>query len=231
MRRTAFRNEERAMSRHALDGPHALLLDFDGTSCTVDVGHSLFKRFARDREGWMRLVQRWNAGLLGGRDCLAEECELARATRDEIEAFCEPMRLDPGFAEVVARARRLGWEIAILSDGLEFYIQRSLEREGFGEIPVRANKVRFEEGARLVPEFPHWGGGCGRCGACKGTEIARRRALGQRVWFVGDGVSDRCAAPVADRLFAKRDLARFASERGIAFTPFETLADVLAHIA
>jgi 2,3-diketo-5-methylthio-1-phosphopentane phosphatase len=231
MRRTAFRNEERAMSRHALDGPHALLLDFDGTSCTVDVGHSLFKRFARDREGWMRLVQRWNAGLLGGRDCLAEECELARATRDEFVAFCEPMRLDPGFAEVVARARRLGWEIAILSDGLEFYIQRILEREGFGEIPVRANKVRFEEGARLVPEFPHWGGGCGRCGACKGTEIARRRALGQRVWFVGDGVSDRCAAPVADRLFAKRDLARFASERGIAFTPFETLADVLAHIA
>jgi HAD superfamily phosphoserine phosphatase-like hydrolase len=196
----------------------------------VDVGHSLFKRFARDREGWAALVRRWNAGLLGGRDCLAEECELARATREEVEAFCEPMRLDPAFGAVTERARRLGWDVAILSDGLEFYIRRILAREGFPDLPVRANGIRFEEGARLVPDFPHFEGGCGRCGACKGTEIARRKALGQTVWFAGDGVSDRCAAPAADRLFARRDLARFATERGIPFSPFDSLADLLAQM-
>ncbi|MFN0149887.1 MAG: HAD-IB family phosphatase [bacterium] len=206
------------------------MLDFDGTICPVDVGHSLFKRFARDREGWAALVRRWNAGLLGGRDCLAEECELARATQADIEQFIEPMRLDPAFGALVARARALEWDVAILSDGLEFYIRRILAREGFGDLDVRANGIRFEDGARLVPEFPHFDTGCGRCGACKATEIARRRASGQTVWFVGDGISDRCAAPVADRVFAKRDLARFAVEKQIAFTPFETLADVLAEM-
>lgn len=206
------------------------MLDFDGTISPVDVGHSLFKRFARDREGWAALVRRWNAGLLGGRDCLAEECELARATQAQVEEFIAPLALDASFGALVARARALGWDVAILSDGLEFYIRRILAREGFGDLSVRANGIRFEDGARLVPEFPHFDSGCGRCGACKGTEIARRRALGQTVWFAGDGISDRCAAAAADRLFAKRDLARFATERAIRFTPFETLADVLAEM-
>ncbi len=103
-----------------------------------------------------------------------------------------------------------------------------LAREGFADVAFRANRLTANPDGRLVPAFPNSASGCGRCGTCKGAEARRRRALGQTVWFVGNGVSDRCAAPVADRLFAKDDLLAFARREGIAATSFETLADVLA---
>jgi HAD superfamily phosphoserine phosphatase-like hydrolase len=213
----------------SVDRPaHALLLDFDGTISPRDVGHSLFKAFARDRAAWARLVARWSAGALGGRECLEEECALARATREEILAFCAPFRLDPAFGAIVERCRRLGWQVEVLSDGLDLYIAEMLAREGFADVPFRANHVEPTPDGRLVPSFPHAGAGCGRCGTCKGAEARRRRTLGQTVWFAGNGVSDRCAAPAVDRLFAKDDLLAFARREGIAATPFETLADVLA---
>lgn len=192
------------------------------------MGHSLFERFAEDREAWARLVACWDAGALGGRACLEEECAIARASLEEVLAFCDGFALDPAFAALVEASRRLGWDLAVVSDGLDLYIERLLARAGLADVPFRANHVTFVPGRRLVPEFPHFAEGCGRCGSCKGAEISRRKSLGQTVWFVGDGVSDRCAAPVADRLFARRDLLAFARARGIAAEPFASLRDVLA---
>jgi 2,3-diketo-5-methylthio-1-phosphopentane phosphatase len=207
---------------------HALLLDFDGTISPRDVGHALFNRFARDRAAWDALVARWNAGALGGRACLEEECRIARAGRGEVLAFCGEFSLDAAFAPLVARLRALGWDVAILSDGLDVYIEALLAREGLSDVPLLTNHATFGADGALVPEFPHFARGCGRCGTCKGAEVARRHALGQTVWFAGDGVSDRCAAPLADRLFARRDLLAFARARGIPATPFDSLADVAA---
>jgi 2-hydroxy-3-keto-5-methylthiopentenyl-1-phosphate phosphatase len=118
----------------------------------------------------------------------------------------------------------------VISDGLDFYIRRLLDREGHADVPVLANRLEFEPGGKLRPSFPNFEGGCGRCGTCKGAEVRRRQAMGQTVWFAGDGISDRCAAPVADRLFARRDLLRFARAQGIPATPIDSLADVLASL-
>lgn len=150
-----------------------------------------------------------------------------RASREEILAFCAPFELDPAFGPIVDRCRRLGWDLEILSDGLDLYIAEILARCGFSDIPFRANRLTFVDGGGLLPEFPQFVPDCGRCGTCKGAEVRRRRARGEVVWFVGNGVSDRCAAPAADRLFAKSDLLVFARREGLAVTPFETLAQVL----
>jgi 2-hydroxy-3-keto-5-methylthiopentenyl-1-phosphate phosphatase len=48
------------------------------------------------------------------------------------------------------------------------------------------------------------------------------------VVYVGDGYSDRCAAQLADRIFARAGLARYLDEHGISYEPFETLHDVVA---
>lgn len=119
---------------------------------------------------------------------------------------------------------------SVISDGLDYYIRALLEREGFGGTAVMANHLEFGPQGKLVAGFPHWEQGCRRCGTCKGAEVARRKARGEVVWFAGDGVSDRCAAPLADRLFARRDLLRHARAKGIPAAPFETLADLLAEL-
>jgi 2-hydroxy-3-keto-5-methylthiopentenyl-1-phosphate phosphatase len=46
------------------------------------------------------------------------------------------------------------------------------------------------------------------------------------VVYVGDGYSDRCAAQAADRVFARRALARYLDERGVAYEPFEDFHEV-----
>ncbi len=153
---------------------------------------------------------------------------MARASREELLAFLEPFGIDPAFPAIVERAAVLGWDLLVLSDGLDFYIAHLLARERLDHVGLRANHLAFGPDRTLVPEFPHFAAGCGRCGTCKGAEVARRRRAGQTVWFAGDGVSDRCAAPLADRLFARRDLSAFARDRSIPHTPFESLADVLA---
>jgi 2-hydroxy-3-keto-5-methylthiopentenyl-1-phosphate phosphatase len=65
------------------------------------------------------------------------------------------------------------------------------------------------------------------CPAC--GEPCKRAALeGGDVVFVGDGVSDHCAALVADRVFARDGLAEYLAGEGVSYEPFGDLRDVAA---
>ena len=164
---------------------------------------------------------------MGSRQCLLTECSLARATREDVLAFAADQPVDPGFAACVERARGLGWTVRVVSDGLDVYIRAVLDREGFADLPVEANRAVFA-GDRMLAAFPYAGRGCGRCGNCKAGAVAEARP--GTVWFVGDGLSDRCGARVADRVFARvdRDLARVCRDEGIPHELFDSFSAVTA---
>jgi 2-hydroxy-3-keto-5-methylthiopentenyl-1-phosphate phosphatase len=46
------------------------------------------------------------------------------------------------------------------------------------------------------------------------------------VTYVGDGYSDRCAALDAERVFARRTLARYLDGEGMAYTPFDDFVEI-----
>jgi 2-hydroxy-3-keto-5-methylthiopentenyl-1-phosphate phosphatase len=48
---------------------------------------------------------------------------------------------------------------------------------------------------------------------------------------VGDGYSDRCAAELADVVFARRGLASYLEERGVPFERFEDFHSVARSLA
>ncbi len=100
-----------------------------------------------------------------------------------------------------------------------------LEREGV-ELDVRAN--------RLDPRRDGWqarfrdAATCDVCGEqCKRSDVA---GVGEFA-YVGDGVSDRCVALAASRVFARDGLARYLSDRGASFEPFDDLHDVARALA
>ena len=202
------------------------LCDFDGTVACEDVGNRFFATFTTDRPAWDAIIADWVAGRAGGREVLARECALVDVDAARLALFVAARRLDPAFGPFVAAARAAGSQVAIASDGLLTYIRPLLERAGLADVAARSNDARLV-GRRLEPAFGSAAGeGCGRCGTCKGAVLAELAPDYGRTVFVGDGLSDRCAAPHADVVYARDDLWAHCRAVGIVARPFETFADV-----
>jgi len=184
----------------------AVLCDFDGTISKDDVGNSLFRTFAGGSQ-WEELIASWERGEIGSRECLIKECNLASASRDEIVSFAHNFEIDEYFPTFAAWCSENEIPLAIVSDGLDFYIELILKKHGLSDLPVYANHLTFTDGGIGV-EFPYFEQGCGRCGNCKGYHVRKYREKFGRVVFVGDGYSDRCALEEADLVLAKKGLAR-----------------------
>ena len=219
-------SEPRTPHRPAPGNRTIYVCDFDGTVALEDVGNRFFRTFTTDPAAWQAIIDEWFAGTLGGREVLARECALVDVDEERLAAFVRRHHLDPAFGPFVAAARAAGDEVTIASDGLLLYIRRLLDAHGLSHVTARSNDARFA-GGRLEPRFgTPPGEGCGACGTCKGAVIGALAPGFARVVFVGDGLSDRCAAPRADVVYAKDDLMTYCVAQGIAARPFVTFEDV-----
>jgi len=148
-------------------------------------------------------------------EVIALEFESVRAPLAEVVDFLiEHVRIRSGFRELAVAHRPL-----ILSSGFHELIEPVLEREGV-DLEVLANRLDARpEGwrARFRDEAA--------CVTC--DEACKRGSLPSGpIVYVGDGVSDRCAALAADRVFARDGLARYLDGEGVAYEPFEDLLAV-----
>ena len=202
----------------------AVLCDFDGTISKGDIGNSLFRKFAGGTD-WEELIASWVRGEIGSRECLTRECMLARVTREEVVALAESFEIDEHFREFADWCVAGDIPLAVVSDGLDFYIEVVLRKHGLSHLPTFANHLKFNEKG-IEPEFPYFGKGCQQCGNCKGYHVRVHRERHGRVVFVGDGYSDRCALNESDLVLAKGDLARVCRETGRPYAPFRNFRDV-----
>jgi 2,3-diketo-5-methylthio-1-phosphopentane phosphatase len=207
---------------------YAVFCDFDGTVARRDVGYHLYLHFSKGRS--QELMPGWKSGEISTRECLRLESEMFRGNEEEFFAFLEQFDLNPGFDEFVEHCRRGELDLAIISDGLDLYINFLLDRHGVEGVPVICNRAVFRED-RLKVTFPYPapdGEGVG-----KGQRIAEYRAQQSgavTVIFVGDGLSDVGAMKEADIIFAKKDLRRYCDRENIAYTSFDTFHDVTAQL-
>ena len=203
----------------------AVLCDFDGTVARDDVGNLLFQTFAREGDP-AEAISRWKRGEISSRQCLETEASLARCCSTELQSFVSALRLDPYFKDFHDFARQRGIEVVVLSDGLDWYIEQMLMRNGLGGIEFYANRMRLE-GDRMRVEFPwHDMLACTDCGCCKTHHLFRYRNEGYYIVYVGDGLSDRCPCESADLVFAKGELLRHCRARNIAHVEFRNFRDV-----
>lgn len=202
-----------------------VFIDFDGTLAQNDVGDMLFKIFGNGPECEM-LVQQWLHGEISSRECMEREADTARLTREQLDAFCDTQALTPGFIEFAKFCRQRNWPLLVLSDGLDYYIQRVLLRHEL-DLPVLANHLEFVPPDRIAVSFPYFAHSCGRCGNCKGYHIRHLPKPGEKIVYIGDGYSDRCGAQEANLIFAKRDLAKWCEEKGMEYLQFEDFTQVL----
>jgi 2-hydroxy-3-keto-5-methylthiopentenyl-1-phosphate phosphatase len=208
----------------------AVVCDFDGTATTRDIGDAVAIRFAGEA-AWRAAGDRHAAGELSFAELLAAIFAPVRASREEIAAFARAEAvLRDGFEELVASCRRRQRPFLVVSAGLDLYIEAILERlapELRAHLQLRCNRGTPTP-AGLSVAFHGDGGGCGRCGFCKGTVVSELQTTGWRVAVCGDGGADRCAAEKADLVFARGRLPGYLDAAGVPYRRFESFHEVLA---
>lgn len=213
-----------------------VLSDFDGTVTLRDTGWVVFDALGL-KEAW-DWEYRWRDGEISSMECLAGQWGLVDVPREELLEIVDNAGLDEAFGEFVKRARAAGAEVVVLSDGLDFYLDRMLARVGFSICPEDpepgddscltryVNHGEFtEEGIQIT--FPHRDADCDLCGNCKSAHLERLRRCFERVIYIGDGYSDRCPAERSDLVFAKDHLAQLLDEKGLLYLPFESFDDII----
>jgi 2-hydroxy-3-keto-5-methylthiopentenyl-1-phosphate phosphatase len=197
------------VSARPAEAAPTLALDWDGTCTVADSLVAAIRAFG-DPDVWRVTFDSYA-------ESLTAEVATIRATASELSAWAvENVELRPGLHELVRR-----YEVVIVSSGLPQLILPVLDREAL-ELELRCNDAEpRSDGWRLRFRNER----CPVCGdRCKRGSLPQGRPL----VYVGDGVSDRCAARAADRVFARGWLAGDLAAAGLSFDRFETLDDVAA---
>jgi len=199
--------------------------DFDGTITRHDTLHLIVARYG-DPGLWQAIEPRLRAGELTLEQAMQEEFGGVRATPQQVrELVLRDAGLRDGFREFVAWTRDRGHRLVVLSSGFRSVIDAVLRRWGLGHLEVASHECEFSpEGSRLI--WADRGERCPACGRrCKRHDVLSRLD-GEPFVLVGDGVSDRCVARIADVVFARAHLARDLTADGVPFLPFEDFYEV-----
>ena len=205
----------------------AIVSDFDGTITLRDVGQQFFEKFIPDRKAHEELLDKWKIGLISSRECLEKEVAWVQAGIPDLDDFIENERLDPFFKDFVDFCNRRKFELMILSDGLDYYIDSILMRYGYGFIDFRSNHLATDGDSITGVEFPWYLPElCDMCGNCKKAHIDKMRGEGYFTVYIGNGYSDRCPSEHADMVFAKGELLDHCEQKKIDCIPFRNFRDV-----
>jgi 2-hydroxy-3-keto-5-methylthiopentenyl-1-phosphate phosphatase len=204
----------------------SVFVDFDGTISEKDIGITLLETFATGR--WEEVDGRYERGEIGSREYVVALWRLLEGVPyEDLLAAAGQVELDPGFGPLVAYLRASGADVAVISDGIGFYVEARVRAFG---VTVLANAVEVAPDGRREPRFPFAAPvmdcPCGLCGTCKVLPVAKASRRGRTTVLVGDGTSDRFAAAAANLVLAKGRLVDWCEEMGTPYMSFTTLSEV-----
>jgi 2-hydroxy-3-keto-5-methylthiopentenyl-1-phosphate phosphatase len=200
--------------------------DFDGTITQRDTLHLIVEAFGT-RGLWDAIAPRLQAGEVTVEQAMEEEFASVRATPEEVCAMVlREAGLRRGFTELLEWSRAVGHRLVVVSSGFRTVIDALMSHWGIAGLEIESHDAVFSAGGcRLV--WSDRGARCELCNRpCKRRGLREMRGAGQPLVYIGDGISDRCAARMADLVFARADLARDLAAEGVPFLPFEDFHEV-----
>lgn len=196
------------------------MCDFDGTITNSNLADFLYLRFASCGSKYSDL---WAEGKIGTKEEIEQSFKHISASKEEMETALEEIPIDPCFNNFLNFCHSNNYEVAIVSDGLEWAIRHVLRVNGVLEhLEIHTNQIFFS-GNGFIFKFPYYDPNTPLAGVNKLTVFNMYKKKGYEVILVGDGKTDMDAAVVADFVFARDELLSFCSERNIpasAYTDF-----------
>ena len=206
-----------------MDRPAATVFcDFDGTVTSVDTFDAVAARAAP--ELWADLkAQLFNfeITLLQGMQALADAL-----TPHDLKAMVDHMgeyAPRPCFLPFLAELERAGVPFVLVSGGLVPLVEEVLgaHRHRLDQLIAAEVLPHPDGGLRFESPFAN-----GQELVAK-AEVVKRYGRGRSV-VIGDSITDLGMAEVADLVFAREPLSGWLEQRGIAFHPWDSFADVEA---
>jgi 2-hydroxy-3-keto-5-methylthiopentenyl-1-phosphate phosphatase len=207
-----------------------IFADFDGTVTLHDVGNGFFETFGgpgyrdilKEYESETRSAQetfRWGAQAIG------------LVSRSAVDEFLVQQPIDETFRDFCDYCHANGIEFHIVSDGLDYYIEKILQHNGITGVSVFSNRLMVHpidgDQCRFTVEFPFSDAECSRCACCKRNIVLTRAGDNDIIVYIGEGYSDRCAARYADIVFAKDALQTFCQQENISYYPYSSFGDIV----
>ena len=198
--------------------------DFDGTVTRQDTLVKILDRYGSAQ--WHDVQKKVVSGEISIREGLRQEMGSVRCSLEELKSIlADQVEVDPSFPGFLRKMRTQGIPLVCLSGGFDLCIETVLAKAGLWPLPTLANRLVRNNGSWHV-EFPYPSNQCQACGHCKGDPIQGWNAQGYSTIFVGNGVTDRCAARHAKLTFAKDELHTWCQASGIPSVPYQTFEEI-----
>ena len=187
---------------------------------------SIVKEFTGGR--WWEIEEDYLEGRMGSREALVKQFAHVHTPEDEILDFVDATaRLDPHFQTFQDFCKEKGIPLAVVSEGLDFYIGHLFHKFVI-EVKVYTNHAVFA-GKGISVEFPNSSEDCDSCGTCKRDKV-RELAVHRKVVYIGNGMSDLCAAREADIIFAKDSLSKLLAEEEVEHIVYGDFGDIIREL-
>ncbi len=204
-----------------------VFVDFDGTITRRDVGEAMFLEFG-DADSANRIIQDWIDKNINAVQCWQQLCSSIKSLNiTAFDKFINEIEIDEGFVKFVDYCQSNGIEITVLSDGLDYYIKRILDKEKLNHLRVFSNQLLIDDNNNLVPLFPFTDEECDRCANCKRNHVLNLSSEEDYSVYIGDGWSDTCPSQYCDFIFAKNSLLKYCEKNRISFFPYTNFFDVI----
>lgn len=206
-------------------GDFCILSDFDGTITIEDGLYSFFVQYASSE--WKEIEYLWTNRKISSKECLYREFNCVPNLSEKLICdYTKTVKIDSYFNEFCKTLKEKDIDFYIVSDGADYFIKKILSHNGIENINVISNHLEFEND-KFVLSFPNDFSLCTTdAGTCKCRVISQMKEKYGKVIYIGDGISDFCAAHKADILFAKKKLLKYCKEQYIEFTEFQNFKDV-----
>lgn len=202
-----------------------ILCDFDGTITIKDALYYFFKTYCED--GWQEVESLWQNRKIGSKECLKKELALVQNLCPElINDYTKSVDIDESFIDFFNFTTENDIDLYIVSDGIDYFIEKILENHNIKGIKIISNHGEFKNDEFKL-SYPNNGKNCvNNLGTCKCNVLSEMKTKYEKVIFVGDGVSDFCVANKADLLFAKKSLVNYCEENGIKYFKYNNFDDI-----
>lgn len=204
--------------------------DFDGTITKKDTLSKFLEDYADPR--WLDIENDWRDGKFGSQECLTRQFALVPNLNPQIiDEFLDTVEIDKGFIPFANKAKENNVPVVILSDGLDYFINKILDKHNLDYINVITNHAYFNEYGKFIIEFPNDSSKCTNdAGTCKCKVVNNLKKLYETLYYVGDGASDFCVSKHPDVLFAKSGLAQYCKNNAIKFIEYKTYNQLIDEV-